>query len=77
MRRRNNANEDDGEDEEFQRVENDSQDQIEDGIERTDKPEVLDDDSEGEMVHARQEVDLQQVVALISGHDQAFNWDMQ
>ena len=29
------------------------------------------------MVHARQEVDLQQVVALISGHDQSFNWDMQ
>ena len=35
IRRRNNANEDDGEDEEFQRVEGDDEYQMEEGVERT------------------------------------------
>jgi hypothetical protein len=47
LRRRNNA--DDGEDEEFQRVEDP---EMEEGIERMEGPEEFENESEGEMVKA-------------------------
>jgi len=54
MRRRNNA--DDAEDEEFERIEDQA---MEEGIERMQGPEEFENESEGEMVRAVQEVDVE------------------
>jgi hypothetical protein len=66
MRRRNNADEDDGEDEEFQRIEDEEYDIQVDNVE-------VNDESDGEMVHACHEVDIETVMDMITQHDSSFD----